>query len=325
MNLFSLVEASENGKGPLTTEIQKYRENHEKDFAFLCVSVVDWFSWFEQGFPRASTEENRVKRHEARKRFGQNFLIDAQVIEAILAAVAPRRDELVVEIGPGLGALTAPLLQKLDHLHAVEIDRDIVARLRARFLADKLSLHMGDALAFDFGALAAAAGRKLRVLGNLPYNISTPLLFHLAHFSGHVRDMHFMLQKEVVERLVAEPDTPAYGRLSVMLQYRFVMDRLFDVPPESFAPAPKVDSAVIRLIPRPPEELVVRDETCFAALVAAAFSQRRKMLRNTLKGFADETLLARLDIAPDARAEALSVSDYIRLYQGLGIRGVLER
>jgi 16S rRNA (adenine1518-N6/adenine1519-N6)-dimethyltransferase len=253
-----------------------------------------------------------MREHVARKRFGQNFLIDAQVIGGIVAAVAPQRDDLVVEIGPGLGALTEPLLQKLDHLHVVEIDRDIVARLRQCFSADSLSIHEGDALAFDFGELAPA-GRKLRVVGNLPYNISTPLLFHLARFADRVYDMYFMLQKEVVERMVAEPDSADYGRLSVMLQYRFVMDRLLDVPPESFDPAPKVDSAVVRLIPRNPEDLTVRDEARFAALVAAAFSQRRKMLRNTLKGIVNDALFARLAIAPTARAETLSVSDYIRL------------
>ncbi|MDR2787507.1 MAG: 16S rRNA (adenine(1518)-N(6)/adenine(1519)-N(6))-dimethyltransferase RsmA [Candidatus Accumulibacter sp.] len=257
-------------------------------------------------------ETLQTKRHIARKRFGQHFLIDAQTIGAIIAAVAPQRGDLVVEIGPGLGALTAPLLQRLDHLHVIEIDRDIITRLRQRFPAERLSIHAGDALAFDFGNLAVA-GRKLRVLGNLPYNISTPLLFHLARFADRVHDMNFMLQKEVVERMVAEPGRADYGRLSVMLQYRFVMDRLLDVPPESFDPAPRVDSAVIRLIPRRPEELTVRDETRFAALVAAAFSQRRKMLRNTLKGIVDDAQLARLDLAPSARAEALSVADYVRL------------
>lgn len=253
-----------------------------------------------------------MSKHIARKRFGQNFLIDAQVISGIVAAVAPQRDDLVVEIGPGLGALTEPLLQRLDHLHVVEIDRDIVARLRQRFPADRLSIHAGDALAFDFSSLAAAR-RKLRVVGNLPYNISTPLLFHLAQFADRVYDMHFMLQKEVVERMVAEPGSADYGRLSVMLQYRFVMDWLLDVPPESFDPAPKVDSAVVRLIPRAPGELAARDAVRFAALVAAAFSQRRKMLRNTLKGSVDEALFARLGIAPTARAETLSVADYVRL------------
>ena len=253
-----------------------------------------------------------MSQHVARKRFGQNFLVDTQVIGSILAAIAPRRDDLIVEIGPGLGALTAPLIERLDRLHAVEIDRDIVARLRRRFPAEQLVLHEGDALSFDFGALAVG-DQVLRVVGNLPYNISTPLLFHLAQFADRVYDMHFMLQKEVVERMVAEPGSADYGRLSVMLQYRFVMDWLLDVPPESFDPAPRVDSAVVRLIPRRPEDLTARDEQYFAALVAQAFSQRRKMLRNTLKGFIDDTVFTEAGIAPTVRAEDLSVADYIRL------------
>ncbi len=254
-----------------------------------------------------------MSKHMARKRFGQNFLIDAHVIGEIVAAVAPRPDDLVVEIGPGLGALTEPLLQRLDHLHVVEIDRDIVARLQKRYSPEKLTIYEGDALNFDFGLLGVQHGRKLHVVGNLPYNISTPLLFHLAQFADCVSDMHFMLQKEVVERMVAEPGTADYGRLSVMLQYRFVMDWLLDVPPESFDPAPKVDSAVVRLIPRPLEELTVRDEARFAAVVAAAFGQRRKMLRNNLKGVVDGALFEQLHIAPTARAEELPLSDYIRL------------
>ena len=253
-----------------------------------------------------------MSQHVARKRFGQNFLVDTQVIGSILAAIAPRRDDLIVEIGPGLGALTAPLIERLDRLHAVEIDRDIVARLRRRFPAEQLVLHEGDALSFDFGALAVG-DQVLRVVGNLPYNISTPLLFHLAQFADQVYDMHFMLQKEVVERMVAEPGGADYGRLSVMLQYRFVIDRLLDVPPESFDPAPRVDSAVVRLIPRRPEDLTARDEQYFAALVAQAFSQRRKMLRNTLKGVIDDTVFTEAGIAPTVRAEDLSVADYIRL------------
>ena len=254
-----------------------------------------------------------MSKHVARKRFGQNFLVDAQVIGEIVAAVAPQRDDLVVEIGPGLGALTGPLLGRLDHLHVVEIDRDIVARLRKHYSPERLTIHEGDALAFDFGALADSAGKKLSVVGNLPYNISTPLLFHLAQFADRTREMHFMLQKEVVERMVAEPGTADYGRLSVMLQYRFVMDWLLDVPPESFDPAPKVDSAVVRLIPRAQDELTVRDEARFAELVAAAFGQRRKMLRNNLKGLVDDGLFERLGIAPTSRAEELPLSDYIAL------------
>lgn len=253
-----------------------------------------------------------MTQHRARKRFGQNFLIDQQVIADIVNAVAPKRSDSVVEIGPGLGALTDPLLQKLDHLHVVEIDRDIVARLQKRYSPDRLTIHSGDALSFDFASLADG-GAKLHVVGNLPYNISTPLLFHLAGFAEQVYDMHFMLQKEVVERLVAEPGTSDYGRLSVMLQYRFYMDWLFDVPPECFEPAPKVDSAVIRLIPRPVTELLARDAEKFAAVVAAAFAQRRKMLRNNLKGILDDAGFSALGVAPTSRAEDLAVDTYVRI------------
>ncbi|WP_301101795.1 16S rRNA (adenine(1518)-N(6)/adenine(1519)-N(6))-dimethyltransferase RsmA [Propionivibrio sp.] len=254
-----------------------------------------------------------MSKHIARKRFGQNFLIDYQVIADIVNAVAPKRGDCVVEIGPGLGALTDPLLNRLDHLHVIEIDRDIIARLKPRYSPEKLTIHEGDALNFDFASLLDDSGSRLHVVGNLPYNISTPLLFHLASFANDVYDMHFMLQKEVVERMVAEPGSSDFGRLSVMLQYRFVMDWLRDVPPESFAPAPKVDSAVVRLIPRPPEELLAKDEAKFAALVSAAFAQRRKMLRNNLKGILGGLGFEQLGISPTARAEELSVADYIRV------------
>ncbi len=258
-----------------------------------------------------------MSKHIARKRFGQNFLIDQQVIADIVDAVAPRRSDCVVEIGPGLGALTDPLLKRLDHLHVVEIDRDIIARLKPRYSPEKLTIHEGDALNFDFSSLGEVCDGRLHVVGNLPYNISTPLLFHLAGFAHCIYDMHFMLQKEVVERMVAEPGTSDFGRLSVMLQYRFVMDWLLDVPPESFDPAPKVDSAVVRLIPRPPAELSAKDESKFAALVSAAFAQRRKMLRNNLKSILGDTSFEQLGIAPTARAEELSVEDYIRMANAL--------
>ena len=258
-----------------------------------------------------------MSKHIARKRFGQNFLIDQQVITDIVNAVAPKRGDCVVEIGPGLGALTEPLMKRLDHLHVVEIDRDIVARLKKQYSPEKLTIHEGDALNFDFGTLAETAGGSLHIVGNLPYNISTPLLFHLAGFAGRVFDMHFMLQKEVVERMVAMPGTSDFGRLSVMLQYRFVMDWLLDVPPESFDPAPKVDSAVVRLIPRPAAELTVKNEEKFAALVSAAFAQRRKMLRNNLKAILSDGDFEKLGIAPTARAEQLSLEDYIRISNSL--------
>jgi 16S rRNA (adenine1518-N6/adenine1519-N6)-dimethyltransferase len=249
-----------------------------------------------------------MKAHVARKRFGQNFLNAPGIVAAIVAAIAPRRGDTVVEIGPGLAALTRPLLAAVDRLHVVEIDRDLIARLKQEFSPERLVIHEGDALEFDFGAI----GSDLKIVGNLPYNISTPLLFHLAGFAGRVRDMHFMLQKEVVERMVAAPGTSEYGRLSVMLQYRFEMEQLFLVPPEAFTPAPKVESAVVRLLPRPVLALPADDEETFARVVATAFSQRRKMLRNTLRDLFDAEDFDALGIAPTARAEELAVADFVR-------------
>lgn len=260
---------------------------------------------------------SQLQGHQARKRFGQNFLVSPGVISKIVAAVAPQPDDTLVEIGPGLGALTAPLLERLKHLHVVEIDRDLIARLRGRFAPEQLTIHAGDALRFDFAALAGNS--PLKIVGNLPYNISSPLLFHLADYADRVAEMHFMLQKEVVDRMVAEPGTSDYGRLSVMLQYRFHMERLFIVPPGAFNPAPKVDSAIVRLIPRKlGAGETAADPELFARLVTAAFSQRRKMLRNTLKEFGGETLLEALGIAPTARAETLALADYVRLANALG-------
>ena len=250
-----------------------------------------------------------MKQHVARKRFGQNFLVDSGIISDIVRAIDPRPGDTVVEIGPGLGAITQPLLDRLPHLHVVEIDRDLIARLKQRYTPDRLTIHEGDALVFDF----ACVGENLRLVGNLPYNISTPLLFHLASFGNRVRDMHFMLQKEVVERMVAVPGDADFGRLSVMLQYRFYLDWLIDVPPESFDPPPKVDSAVVRLIPKPAAELNARDEGLLGSLVSAAFSQRRKMLRNTLKGVATEADLESAGVSRTARAEDVSVADYVTL------------
>ena len=248
-------------------------------------------------------------KHIPRKRFGQNFLVDAHVIDGIVSAVAPSRGDCLAEIGPGLGALTDPLLERVDHLHVVEIDRDIIARLQKRYSPQRLTIHAGDALAFDFANL----GPRLRVVGNLPYNISTPLLFHLASYAGQIVDMHFMLQKEVVERMVAAPGESEFGRLSVMLQYRFWLEWLLDVPPTSFDPPPKVDSAVVRLIPRDPAELTAIDEAELSRVVTAAFAQRRKMLRNNLKGMFDDAELAALGVAPTLRAEDVPVADYVRM------------
>jgi 16S rRNA (adenine1518-N6/adenine1519-N6)-dimethyltransferase len=259
--------------------------------------------------------------HTARKRFGQNFLVDAGIVRAIVAAIHPLPGETVVEIGPGLGALTRPLLERLPHLDVVELDRDLVARLRATWPAARLTVHAADALQFDFGAL----GAELRIVGNLPYNISTPLLFHLMTFAPRIRDMTFMLQKEVVARMVAAPATAHYGRLSVMLQRRFHMEWLLDVPPDAFRPAPRVDSAVVRLVPKPPAAIVPLDEALFARVVATAFGQRRKTLRNTLAELVAAADFAALGIDPGLRAEALAVADYERITRHLAAAAALRR
>lgn len=248
-------------------------------------------------------------RHAPRRRFGQHFLVDKTVIDAIIAAVAPQRGDWMVEIGPGLAALTRPLAARLDHLHVVEIDRDIASRLRAAFPAARVTVHEGDALKFDFGAL----GPRLRVVGNLPYNISTPLLFHLARHAGTIRDMHVMLQKEVVERMVATPSCAEYGRLSVMLQYRFAMERILVVPPSAFRPAPKVESAVVRMVPFARLPHPARDEGRLAKVVAASFAQRRKTLRNALKAHFTGAELERLGVDPGVRAQDLRIEDFVRL------------
>ena len=247
--------------------------------------------------------------HRARKRFGQNFLTDPNTVRRIIDAVRPGPDDTVVEIGPGLGALTEPLLAVLPRLHVVEIDRDLIARLRQRHEPDRLVIHEGDALAFDFGVL----GQQLKVVGNLPYNISTPLLFHLAGFAAQVREMTFMLQKEVVQRMVAEPGTDEYGRLSVMLQYRFNMARLFDVPPGAFRPAPKVMSSIVRMAPKPVEALDANDPELLGEIVTAAFGQRRKTLRNTLRAFLVESDFSALGIDPGLRGERLSLGDFVAI------------
>lgn len=254
---------------------------------------------------------HQVQGHAARRRFGQNFLIDDGVIRAIVAAIAPKSGDTVVEIGPGLGALTVPLLAGLAHLHVVEIDHDLIARLRRRWPAERLTIHAGDALEFDFGRLKASG--PLKIVGNLPYNISGPLLFHLADFAATVHDMHFMLQKEVVDRMVAEPGTPDRGRLSVMLQYRFHIEPLFEVPAGAFTPRPRVTSAFVRLRPLRPLPHPARDEGIFASIVTSGFSTRRKTLRNALRSHLEDADFAALGIDPLLRAENLSVADFVRL------------
>ena len=257
-----------------------------------------------------------MKGHTPRKRFGQNFLADGHYVAKIVGAVSPRAGDNIVEIGPGLGALTGALIEGAGRIAAVEIDRDLAARLRDRFASDALALHEADALAFDFGAL----GPRLRVVGNLPYNISSPLLFHLAATADAILDIHVMLQREVVARMTAQPATADYGRLTVMLQARFAITRLFTVPPGAFRPAPTVDSAVARLIPLAAARPVIDDEALFARVVAAAFGQRRKTLRNALAGVADAADMADAGIDPSARGETLAVDAFVRLANRLVAR-----
>lgn len=248
-------------------------------------------------------------KHIAKKRFGQNFLTDQAIISSLVDAIAPKANDLMVEIGPGLGALTQPLMQQLDMLHVVEVDRDIITWMEKTYVQKKITIHNSDALKFDFSSLGSA----IRVVGNLPYNISTPILFHLLDNVPVIIDMHFMLQKEVVERMVAEPSTAAYGRLSVMLQYRLQMEYLFTVPPEAFDPAPKVESAFVRCVPHAVLPFPAQDEALFAQVVTAAFGQRRKTLRNTLKGLLDDDGFKALDLDSQLRAENLSVADFVKI------------
>ncbi len=245
--------------------------------------------------------------HQARKRFGQHFLTDQGVIEGIVDAIDPRPGQALVEIGPGLGAMTHPLLSRIEHLTVIELDRDLAVRLRRE---PRLSVIEADVLKVDFRALAAAAGQPLRVVGNLPYNISTPILFHLLGNADVVVDQHFMLQKEVVERMAAAPGNKAYGRLTVMLQWRYDIENVLDVPPEAFDPPPRVDSAVVRMQPLPLAEGV--DAKLLGELVTVAFSQRRKLLRHTLgRWLAERGAAVEFDL--QRRAEEVPVLDYLAL------------
>ncbi|MCB1919554.1 MAG: 16S rRNA (adenine(1518)-N(6)/adenine(1519)-N(6))-dimethyltransferase RsmA [Candidatus Competibacteraceae bacterium] len=261
-----------------------------------------------------------VARHSPRKRFGQHFLHDPDIIARIIAAIHPKPGECLVEIGPGLGALTRPLLQAVGELDVVELDRDLLAPLRSRCAGlGILRIHQADALEFNFAALHGH-GPRLRVAGNLPYNISTPLLFHLLTQAEHLHDLHFMLQQEVVERMAASPGDPAYGRLSVMLQYRCRVECLFTVGPEAFRPPPKVRSAVVRLVPRETLPVVVQDERRFAEVVRQAFSQRRKTLRNSLNGLLDAAHIEAAGVDPGARPETLDLAAFVALSNVLPIR-----
>jgi 16S rRNA (adenine1518-N6/adenine1519-N6)-dimethyltransferase len=250
-------------------------------------------------------------KHVARKRFGQNFLTDDQVLYHIIDSIGPRKGDTMVEIGPGLAAMTSLLLKELDHMHVVELDRDLVARLEKAYPRERLTIHSGDALKFDFGSIPVQKERKLRVVGNLPYNISSPLLFHLAEFAHLIEDQHFMLQKEVVERMVAEPGTKAYSRLSVMLQWRYDMAMLFVVPPTAFDPPPQVDSAIVRMVPT--KRQLPADAATLEAVVTKAFSQRRKVIKNCVAGMFTEQQLVEAGIDPGARPEAVGLEQYVAL------------
>lgn len=256
--------------------------------------------------------------HTPRKRFGQNFLVDESVVDRIIAAVDPRPDQRIVEIGPGLGAMTAPLLRRAGRLDVIELDRDLAAALPGRLNhPEGLVVHQADALKFDFTELAS--GAPLRVVGNLPYNISTPLLFHLLDHSDVIRDMHFMLQKEVVDRITAEPGTKAWGRLGVMTAARAEAQRLFTVPPGAFRPAPKVDSAIVRILPRQLSDNQRALLPALETIVRHAFAQRRKTLRNTLKGVLTPETLEANQIDPTRRAETLSLEEFSRLAKSFAL------
>jgi 16S rRNA (adenine1518-N6/adenine1519-N6)-dimethyltransferase len=258
-----------------------------------------------------------MQGHIARKRFGQNFLADMHYVARIVDAVDPHPGQNIVEIGPGLAAITGGLIERAGHITAIEIDRDLASRLREQYPEPQLTLHVADALEFDFASLPP----DLRVVGNLPYNISSPLLFHLAAFDNRLRDLHVMLQREVVARMTAAPGTPDYGRLTVMLQVKFAIQRLFVVPPGAFRPAPKIDSAIARLVPLGNAKPHIADSALFARVVAAAFGQRRKTLRNALALLCDEAALRRAGVNPGIRGETLPVGEFVRLANALAVAG----
>lgn len=256
--------------------------------------------------------------HQARKRFGQNFLVDQAVIASIVRAIAPSKGDQLIEIGPGLSALTAPLLDQLDQLTVVEIDRDLAARLRNRYPPERLNIVNADALQTDFSQF----GDRLRIVGNLPYNISSPLLFALRDYADRVVDQHFMLQREVVDRMVAEPASSEYSRLTVMLQSRYRMEKLFDVAPEAFNPPPRVTSSVVRMIPLGADRLQAVDQELFGKVVLRAFSQRRKMLRGVMGEWTALIPWVELGIEPTWRAEQVSVAGFIAMADALHAAGV---
>ncbi len=255
----------------------------------------------------------KARTHRARKRFGQNFLHDQYVIGRIVSSIHPQADDCLVEIGPGMGALTGPILDATGKLHVVELDRDLIPVLRTQFFNfPDFHIHEGDALKFDFSTIPPE-GQQLRIVGNLPYNISTPLIFHLLSHHSLVKDMHFMLQKEVVERLAAEPGTSDYGRLSIMAQYYCRVEPLFVVGPGSFNPPPKVDSAIVRLVPHQQLPYPAKDPAVLERVVREAFHMRRKTIRNNLKNLIDPGILEDIGIDTGLRPERLTLADYVKI------------
>jgi 16S rRNA (adenine1518-N6/adenine1519-N6)-dimethyltransferase len=258
-------------------------------------------------------------KHQAKKRFGQHFLTDQSVLSNLLGEMRPRPDDRLVEIGPGLGALTFWLLKAVDHLQVIEIDRDLAEKLRTGAWKEKLTVHEVDVLKFDFRTIQA----PFRIVGNLPYNISSPILFALLGVADQVIDQHFMLQKEVIDRMVAQPRTSDFGRLSVMLQAYYDMDHLFDVPPECFDPPPRVMSAIVRMVPKASEERALIPGDIFSRIVAAAFSQRRKMLRNTWNGVVPESVSQAAGIELTARAEEIDTARFVTVAKMMAAAGTL--
>ncbi|BBP45365.1 ribosomal RNA small subunit methyltransferase A [Thiosulfatimonas sediminis] len=264
----------------------------------------------------ARSAKNRGKNsgHQHKKQFGQNFLNNNQIIDRIVAAIRPQADDHMIEIGPGEAALTDPVIRIVKHLDIIEIDNDLIPQLKIKFASlPAFHLHHTDALRFDYAELLHTSDEQVRVVGNLPYNISSPLMFHLLKYAANITDMHFMLQKEVVERICAQPGGRQFGRLSVMMQYYCKTENLFDVGPENFTPAPKVDSAIVRLLPFKNKPLIADDEALFERFVRQCFTLKRKTLRNNLKGWLNEEQIEACGISASARSETLAVADFVKL------------
>ena len=250
------------------------------------------------------------ERHHTKKRFGQHFLIDQQIVHAIVSNINPKSDDVIIEIGPGNGVLTKPIAQSKPNLHIVELDRDLIPTLERKFSHyPNISIHQGDALKFDYSSI----GKKLRIIGNLPYNISTPLMFHLIQFKNNIYDQHFMLQKEVANRLAASPGGKNYGRLSIMFGTYMDTYNLFDVPAKAFNPAPRVISSVVKIKPKPNNQIIIKNPAILSKIVTQAFSQRRKTLRNSLKGLISDKIMIEMDLSPSQRAEEVPILTWSKL------------